>query len=232
MKTGSGSGGITSRILDLGTRWRWMVSFTPRPLYRQGESPLYPLDRSLDEPQSSSGCGGEEKNSQPRRESSPRTPIVQSVAQRYTDWVIIVPKQTVLYINFNFYNLLPVPVVAWPKALMAFGCSNTGIVGSSPARDMDVHGMATNFPELFYRATNREPCDFVVVKTCLHISTCTSYDFNALMSVVWLLHHGNAPAHMALSVKQFLGQKSITEMKHQPPTPLTWRRMTCGCFQK
>jgi len=33
-------------------------------------------------PQSRSGRGGEEKNSQPRRESNRRTPIVQSVAQR------------------------------------------------------------------------------------------------------------------------------------------------------
>jgi len=28
MKTYSGSGGIAPRILDLGTRWRWVVSFT------------------------------------------------------------------------------------------------------------------------------------------------------------------------------------------------------------
>jgi hypothetical protein len=42
-----------------------VVSFTPRPLYLQGKSPLYPLDRRLDGPPSRSGCGGEEKNSQP-----------------------------------------------------------------------------------------------------------------------------------------------------------------------
>jgi hypothetical protein len=46
------------------------------------------LDRRLDGPQSRSGRGGEEKNSQPRRESNPRTPIVQPVAQGYTDWAI------------------------------------------------------------------------------------------------------------------------------------------------
>jgi hypothetical protein len=33
MKTYRGSGGIAPRILDLGTRWRWVVSFTPQPLY-------------------------------------------------------------------------------------------------------------------------------------------------------------------------------------------------------
>jgi hypothetical protein len=42
-----------------------VVSFTPRPLYPQGKSPWYPLDRRLGGPQSRSGHGGEEKNSQP-----------------------------------------------------------------------------------------------------------------------------------------------------------------------
>jgi hypothetical protein len=42
-----GSGGISPRIFDLGTRWRWLVSFTPRPLYPWGKSLLYPLDRRL-----------------------------------------------------------------------------------------------------------------------------------------------------------------------------------------
>jgi hypothetical protein len=31
-----GTGGIASRILDLGTRWRWVISFTARPLYPPG----------------------------------------------------------------------------------------------------------------------------------------------------------------------------------------------------
>jgi hypothetical protein len=42
-----------------------MVSFTPQPLYLQGKSPWCPLDRRLGGPQSLSGHGGEEKNSQP-----------------------------------------------------------------------------------------------------------------------------------------------------------------------
>jgi hypothetical protein len=58
-------GGTAPRILDLGARWRWMVSFTPRPLYSQGKSSQNPLDRRVGEPQSRSGRGGEEKNSQP-----------------------------------------------------------------------------------------------------------------------------------------------------------------------
>jgi hypothetical protein len=47
MKAYWGSGGIAPRILDLGTRWRWVVSLTPRPHYPQGKSPWYPLDRRL-----------------------------------------------------------------------------------------------------------------------------------------------------------------------------------------
>jgi histone-lysine N-methyltransferase SETMAR len=35
----------------------------------------------------------------------------------------------------------------------------------------------------------------------------------------WILHHDNAPAHKALSVKEFQAQKSITEMGHPPYSP-------------
>jgi histone-lysine N-methyltransferase SETMAR len=34
-----------------------------------------------------------------------------------------------------------------------------------------------------------------------------------------ILRHNNAPAHKALSVKQFLAQKSVNEMKHPPSSP-------------
>jgi hypothetical protein len=47
MKVYWGSEGIAPRILELGTRWRLVVSFTPRPLYPQRKSPWYPLDMGL-----------------------------------------------------------------------------------------------------------------------------------------------------------------------------------------
>jgi hypothetical protein len=75
------SGGIAPCFLDLGTRWRWVVSFMPQPLYFQGKSPWYPLGRRLGGPQSRSGRGGEEKNSQPLPGLEP--PIIQSVEQSY-----------------------------------------------------------------------------------------------------------------------------------------------------
>jgi len=59
------SGGRASRIIDLDTRCKWVVSFTLRPLYRQGKSPRYPLDRRLAGSHTLFGRGGEEINSQP-----------------------------------------------------------------------------------------------------------------------------------------------------------------------
>jgi hypothetical protein len=59
-----------------------MVSFTPRPLYYQGKNPWYPLDRKLGGPQTRSGGGGEEKNSQPR--AGLESQSIQPVAQCYT----------------------------------------------------------------------------------------------------------------------------------------------------
>jgi hypothetical protein len=37
-----------SRIFYLGTSWRSVVGFEPRPLYFRERNPRYPLDRRLD----------------------------------------------------------------------------------------------------------------------------------------------------------------------------------------
>jgi hypothetical protein len=50
MKVYWGSGGIAPCILDLGSRWRGVVSFMPQPLYSQGKKLWYPLDRRLGGP--------------------------------------------------------------------------------------------------------------------------------------------------------------------------------------
>jgi hypothetical protein len=62
------------------------------PLYPQGKSPWYPLDRRLDGPQSRSGRGGEEKNYQPLLGLEP--PTIQPVAQRCTIGLSRVPFET------------------------------------------------------------------------------------------------------------------------------------------
>jgi hypothetical protein len=76
------SGGIAPRILDLGTRWRWVVGFTPRPLHSQGKILCYPLDRE-------GGWAPEPIWTRWRRETFPalpglELPIIQPVAQCYT----------------------------------------------------------------------------------------------------------------------------------------------------
>jgi hypothetical protein len=52
-----------------------VVSFTHRPLYSRGKSPYYPLYRRLGGPQSRSGRGGEDNNSQPSSGIEPQNPI-------------------------------------------------------------------------------------------------------------------------------------------------------------
>jgi hypothetical protein len=48
-------------FLDLGTSWRWAVSFIPRPLYPRGKSLRHPLGRRLGGPRIPSGRRGKEK---------------------------------------------------------------------------------------------------------------------------------------------------------------------------
>jgi hypothetical protein len=72
-----GSGCIDPHFLDLGTSWRWVVSFTPLPPYPKGKSPRYPLERRLGGPQSWSGWRGKEKILDPTRNWTP-TPWLSS----------------------------------------------------------------------------------------------------------------------------------------------------------
>jgi hypothetical protein len=55
------SGCIDPRFLDLGTSWRWVVSFTPRTLYLRRKSLRYPLEKRLGGPQNQSGQRREKK---------------------------------------------------------------------------------------------------------------------------------------------------------------------------
>jgi len=54
---------LASCILNVGTRWRWVVSFTPWPIYIRGKNPRYPLLRRMGGPKNRPGRGGEEKSS-------------------------------------------------------------------------------------------------------------------------------------------------------------------------
>jgi hypothetical protein len=89
-----GSGGIAPRILDLGNRWRWVVSFTPRPLYLQGKSPGTRWLGDWVGPRAVLDAVVKRKIPSPHLEMNPRTPIVQPVAQRYTDRAITARQET------------------------------------------------------------------------------------------------------------------------------------------
>jgi hypothetical protein len=87
--------------VDLGTRWKWVVNFTPRPFYPPppppppprgggGDRHRYPLDWRLGGP----GAGLDAV--QKRKKILPLlglwSPAVQPIARRYTDWAIPTPK--------------------------------------------------------------------------------------------------------------------------------------------
>jgi hypothetical protein len=63
-----------------------------------GNNSWYPLDRRLGEPQSRSGRGGEEKNSQPLPGLEP--PIIQPVAQSYTTDL----SRLLIYFRYNYIS--------------------------------------------------------------------------------------------------------------------------------
>jgi hypothetical protein len=77
-----------SAILHLGTRWRWVIRFTPRPFYPRRKSPRYPLDGRLGGPHSKFGLCGAEKISCYCRKSNPgpalRSPFLYRVRVRVT----------------------------------------------------------------------------------------------------------------------------------------------------
>jgi len=78
MKAYWGSGGTAPIIIDLGTRWRWVVSSTPRLLYPQGKSPLCPLVRRLAGPRAGWDAVMKRKIPRPCRFSNPRSSSPQS----------------------------------------------------------------------------------------------------------------------------------------------------------
>jgi hypothetical protein len=68
-----------STILGFGIRWRWVVSFTPLPLYPRVKNPRYPLLRRLGGPRADLEAVGVEKNFTP---AGNRTLAVQAVVIR------------------------------------------------------------------------------------------------------------------------------------------------------
>jgi hypothetical protein len=80
------------RILNFGTVWRWVVSFTPRSLYTRGTSPPYPLDRRLVGTQNLPGKGENPAHTRTRtptpRSSSLLPVAIQTALTRNPRWHI------------------------------------------------------------------------------------------------------------------------------------------------
>jgi hypothetical protein len=87
-------GCVDPRFLDLGTSLKWVVSFTPLPLYPRDESPRHPLDRMLGGPHSRYGRYGWVNILDPS--------VVEPVASRSTDWATVT-----LYPNWYIHLQFP-----------------------------------------------------------------------------------------------------------------------------
>jgi hypothetical protein len=82
--------------------WRWVVSFTPRPLYPRGKSPWFPLDKRLGGPQNWSGRLGEEKILDRIGAQNSNSSVIQPIASRYTNCAILAPNVVICQINILF----------------------------------------------------------------------------------------------------------------------------------
>jgi hypothetical protein len=98
----------SSSILDLGTRWRWVVSFTARPLYPRGEDPQYPLDIRRGGPQSRYRRRGVEKISCSCRQSNLCRPTLSPSLHRLSYPGSIVYR---LHIALKFVTAVPLVCV-------------------------------------------------------------------------------------------------------------------------
>jgi hypothetical protein len=77
--------GKVSHILDLSSRYRWVVSFTLQLVYPQGLCPCYPLDRRLSGPQNLFNVTSKRKLIASSRN---QTPVIQPVVSYFNEWAI------------------------------------------------------------------------------------------------------------------------------------------------
>jgi hypothetical protein len=171
-----GSECIAPRILDLGTRWKWALSFNPR-----GKSPWYPLEWRLGGPQSRSERGGEEENSQPLPRLEP--PIIQPVAQRYTTELSRLRKCSVNWPD-------PLPWGNWPY--YTFEARKTKVAYFDILVQMvNVQIFSANFTRIFF--FGKEPTYFLVS----HIARRCDFTLKmeAVRSCETLLSHRNSTRH-------------------------------------
>jgi hypothetical protein len=126
MKTYGGGGCIDPSILDLGTSWRLVVSFTSWLLYPRENSPRYALDRRLGVPQSRSGRRVEERHLAPYRDSKSDPLGLPAHSPPVSIWTVL----SRIFLNYisglQFLNLRVMPlykcVVVTARKLAADDC--------------------------------------------------------------------------------------------------------------
>jgi hypothetical protein len=110
------SGCIDPHFLDLCTSWRWVVSFTPWPLYLRERAPGTHCIGGWVDPRA---CLDEmdKRKFLPYRDSNPDLSVVQPVASRYTDCAIPAPsiKSDTLIFSDILYLLPNYTASQWPK---------------------------------------------------------------------------------------------------------------------
>jgi hypothetical protein len=93
MKALGGRGIQLLLILDLGTRWGWVVSVTPRPRFTPGErTPGTHCTGGWVGPRAGMDTEARGKILCPCRGSNPDRPVVQPVVRHYTAWANPAPK--------------------------------------------------------------------------------------------------------------------------------------------
>jgi hypothetical protein len=87
-------GGVDPRFLDLGISWRWVVSFTLRP--------LYPWERATGTHWIGGWMGPRAGLDDVDRDSNPDPSIVWPIASRYTDYAIPAPQ----HLRLNYFTVI------------------------------------------------------------------------------------------------------------------------------
>jgi hypothetical protein len=103
-------------LLDICTRLRWVVSFTPRPLYSRSKSCRYALDKKLGEIQSRSGRFGEEKSIYPAGNKLIRERVMFILTQFSFDWCYVTRQADKEESNFHIHSVFSTDVMLPKKA--------------------------------------------------------------------------------------------------------------------
>jgi hypothetical protein len=125
-----GSGCINPHFLGLGTSWRWVVSFTPLPLYPLERAPVPSLQDIGWTPEPVWTIWRSENFLTTSGLKTPSPLLVQSVASGYTDWAIPAPYIYIyIYTHTHTHTLTELPeshelLIPWPPKELKFVSRN------------------------------------------------------------------------------------------------------------